>query len=62
MSYRGSPLVEEVEQEEQDKLKAFCEEHYGKEACEKCHSATAENWCKNSPKYKKMIGINNEPN
>lgn len=53
MNWRGIPSVEEIHDEENHKLKDFCEEHFGKDCCVDCHSVTASGWCKYHPAYKK---------
>jgi len=52
------PSMDEIHKLEAEALKKFCEEHFGSDACNHCHSSTAQGWCKNHPKY----GVKDEPN
>ncbi len=49
---RGVPSIEEVENEEHEKLKAWCRKH-GWVDCNHCGSSTASGWCCNHPDYGK---------
>lgn len=51
MNWRGIPSVEEIEAEEQLRLKKSCERKYGDGCCERCPSSTAQGWCRNHPDY-----------
>lgn len=49
----GLPKMAEISKEMQDKLKVFCEEHFGPNACQNCHDSESYIWCKNNPNYGK---------
>ena len=49
----GIPTIEQVHKEEAEKLKVFCAEHFGENACLNCHSSVAQWNCINHPKFGK---------